>query len=435
MKNDFTKRLSALLMAYPELSSDRHGAELKQRVLLKIQEQAQARLEKALMKSLRVLYQPLSGSRERILKSSLFAELAGLRPVSFWESLQVQGVLVLKKALAISFSLLLIANFLFIPFASDPNAGFFSTVRAAYITCTGTVFINGALCNPESLTELSPGDSIATDSMSEATLVYSDSSLVRLEKTTIAALDQEESDQINVAQGSVWVNTKSNAGTDAFTLSFPELKVRVPQGSAAVAMNGKVTKLLTSNSPVEVQIDRKVGVTEVMAVAPEKKLIVRQQRARSMVRTSPLDTASMAWVKGNHEKDSEYLDIVKKKFPFVLENENIAEVFDAQVAGVNLVTKKLLQAHRAVAEGSRRNAETSLRDVLSLLSDNHQYSDLTNRADLAILSEIEQESPEFHSLVKEIRGKKIEQLRLLTIKTSEEVVSDSISGMAYRPTL
>jgi hypothetical protein len=361
--------------------------------------------------------------------------LSKIEQPSIFSEIQNHVVLFTKKALALSFSLLLIGNFFFIPFASDPSSTFFPAVRAAYIACSGTVFVNGALCNPDSLTELRPGDSIATDSQSEATLVYSDTSLVRLEKTTIAALGEEQNDQIHVVQGAVWLNTKGNGSSDAFTLSMPEVKVRVPQGSAAVAIKGKTTQLLTASSPVEVQIDRQQGVTELVAVAPETKLTVRQNRAKAFVRTSDLDPESLAWVMGNHSKDDQYLDIVREKFPFVFETEAVAEALNKTIAGPNLITKKLLEANQAVLEKRGVDAKNALLEIAALVGKDQLSSDLASRSNLAMLAEIEQESPDLMSLVKEIRGKMIVQLRLLTIKTSEEVVGNSISGMAYRSEL
>lgn len=284
----------------------------KHQLLLTIEQMESARQQKQMLGKLKTFYIAPFHHREVAVKKAVMSAIAETSPRTDWADVVFQAFFRFsRKALAVGFSFVLLSTAFFGSFHAL-NPVIVPLVQAAYVECSGTVFINDQLCTIQGLHKVSPGDVIATKDLAEATLFYDNAAVVRLNATTQATLDPISPQQIHLAEGGLWLHSPGDLGRDTLKVSTSVVKAKIPQGSAGITAKGNVTQLVTATAAVEVQIDSDRGATRLVTVAPEKKLTVRGTLSRSNIREGQLDRASQEWVRNNRSKDRLYLETVKK---------------------------------------------------------------------------------------------------------------------------
>lgn len=370
----------------------------KEKLLSMICKQEEDRVNKSLIRSLRSLYEPVSAQAKQELRSVLMSALARAEQPSFL--LQTRNIFFSfgKKTFASTFALLLILSSTLLSFPSVPKAS------AAYLECSGIVFINNVQCTSHNLVRLLPGDEIRTED-GLATIFYSNLTLVRFDPATVATLDPHAFPQINLQKGAVWLHAPLPSGPFNVTTSIARL--RIPQGAAGVSVEENFTQLYAATAAVEVQIE-KSGGTELVSLAPSKKLTIRTNRSRTQIREFSFDEKNVDWVYANRVKDHQYYEVLGFK------------------SSEELSITKLLDAHRAVVEGDFSEARELLTELANMTQDSlaaRRYD-----ADLAILRDIGEKSEQLRPLVEVIKKDIIAGMRSL------EAVSAGVSGPALEKT-
>ncbi len=349
----------------------------------------------------------MSEIQKSIIKSRVmqYALVHHTKP-SFADGLFDLGLSLSKKALAMTLSGLAIFSS-FGSLSELPGKSLVQPALAGYMACSAGVLLNSLPCDPSKVIAVKLGDQIDTPSGGEATIVYTNNSLVRVDSTSRAALDTVNNGQIHLEQGAVWVHSPSDLGqAGSIRVSTPSLKMKVQQGAAGLAFNGSTTQLLSMTAAVEVQIDHHAGTTELVNLAPAKKLVVKQMKARTQVRESALDAKSSRWAVRNRAKDVQY----------------IASPHQVPIS----TTQLLLQAHENVLQGKIVLAQQNLLELLELTTDNSG-----NDSDLAILNDIGQKSHRLQPLVESLKGRRVDQMRQLTSK-DQQSRGPSVSGAARK---
>ncbi len=388
--------ISALQEGYTLPSREQIGAS-KVRLLENLHRMQEVQRERDIVAVLRGTIPAMSEVQQSAIKSRVmqFALAHSAKPSSV-DRLLGFGLSLSKKTLALSLSGLAIFSS-FGSLTELPGKTFVQPALAGYMACSEGVLLNSLPCDPSKIIAVKLGDQIDTPVGGEATIVYTNNTLVRVDSTSRAALDPITNGQIHLEKGAVWVHSPSDLGqAGSLKVSTPLLKMRVHQGSAGLALNGNTTQLLTMTAAVEVQIDHRAGTTELVNLPPSKKLVVRQMKARTQVRESALDAKSSQWAVSNREKDTQYIASPQRQ--------------------PTSTTQLLLQVHGNVLHGKIALAQQNLLELLEASTDNSG-----NDSDLAILSDIGEKSPRLQPLVDALRARRVDQIRL-----------QSISGAAHK---
>lgn len=284
----------------------------KHRLLLNIEQMESARQQKQMLGKLKTYYVAPLHHQQTAVKKMVMSAIIETSPRTDWVDVLFQTFFRFsRKALAVGFSFVLLSTAFFGSFhALTPVI--VPVTQAAYVECSGTVYVNDQLCVAQHLREVFPGDIIATKDLAEATIFYDNAAVVRLNATTKASLDGVSAQQIHLTEGGLWLHSPGDLGRNTLKVSTSVVKAKIPQGSAGITAKGNVTQLVTATAAVEVQIDSARGATRLVTVAPEKKLTVRGTSSQANVREGQLDRASQEWVKNNRFKDRQYLETVKK---------------------------------------------------------------------------------------------------------------------------
>jgi len=269
--------------------------------------------EQQLLSHLKHSYQPATRLRQEQIKADLFETIRERSQLSWKDDLRITFVLLSRKMVAVSFILLLLLPALFGPLQSLQLPGLLPVARAAYIECSGEVFLNDHSCSNGEFSVVSVGDSIRTGQGSFATIFFSDFTMARLTDATRAVVDDLHQQQLRLIEGGVWLHTRGVVGKDSLQVSTPFIKALVSQGAAGMVTKGSLTQLFSTTAAVEVQIDRSVGTTEVLTLAPEKKLTVRKTFTSARVNETAFDSSKFSWVQKNTQKDAAYLADAKMK--------------------------------------------------------------------------------------------------------------------------
>jgi|CXWL01.1.fsa_nt_gi hypothetical protein len=337
---------------------------------------------------------PLRADQERLKATVLKAireESPQDAPSFLWSTL----VALPRKATALGFALILLLPAFFGPLQLMQTSRFMPSARAAYVECTGEVYLNNRLCTPGQLATVVSGDSISTTSGSFATIFFNDFTLARLNAASEAIIANLFHQQIQVVKGSVWLHTQGDIGREPLKVSTSALKAQVPQGAAGVMVNGLTTQLITTNSALEVQIENASGGTKLVTLAPDKKLTVRKSKRLENVRESPLDRKQLTWVRDNTAKDEEHIAVVKQK---ALE-ENATDVAALPGSVRNFVSKATHSARTALTWDSESKFDQNLSAIDSLFAETLA---LLNKGDKTIAeTNFEAYRTKFISLVQE----------------------------------
>lgn len=362
----------------------------KEALLSQIQSLEHARFERSMLRSLKSVYCPpipevSSSLKSRILNSihEKTKQVSVSSPFSFFP----------KKLSAVVLSVILISSFFIHPIPQHQ-------AQAATLQCTGTVFVNRTPC-AEHLVKLSPGDEVATGS-GQATITFADLTQVRLDTGTTVVLDPK---QIRLIAGSAWLNAPQ-LSSGGLKVATSLLKMQIPLGSAGIAIDDKVTQLYAATAAVEVQI-QKEGSTELLAMAPSTKMIVRSTHSKTQIRQFSFREQNVDWVYNNRVKDHQYIeDVALKTAPF---------------------TSALLDSHRAVLEGNFSEAHRLLSELADIsASGSFPLSSATGTADLAILNDIADKSPSLAPLVDSIKKNQMQLLKKLVEKNHGTKLSGEV---------
>ena len=313
-QKSLTDQLQKLFLSHqaPSMSSWKMKAR-KAQLLQQIQKMEVERTEELMMSRLQKFYKGYNELQKSTVKQMVLNQIRQEDMVSATDSLLAQLLLFSRKGLAMSFAFLLVFTTFLGPFQTLKPLRMVELSQAAYLECSGKVYLNGELCSTESLTQVDPGDAIRTDMNSLATLFYSDYTVVRLNDSTWASLDPLDRSQIHLVQGNVWLHSPGEAGQDPFRVGTSVLRAKVPQGAAGVSARGTTTQLFTTTAAVEVQIDNAPGTTELMTLAPDKQLTIRKTTAKARIKEAPLGDTAPEWVQNNRLKDEKYIELVKQK--------------------------------------------------------------------------------------------------------------------------
>jgi hypothetical protein len=296
----------------PDVSS-RKVRESKEQLLSFIQQAEYERTHNLLIGSLKKYYKGSNDVRKSEVKQFVLQQIRQEDMQSVSDAFANTLLLFTRKGFALVFSFLLVLTTFLGPFQTLQPLRMVEMTQAAYLECSGKVYLNGELCSTEMLTQVDPGDAIRTDMNSLATLFYSDYTVIRLNDSTRASLDSTDRSQIHLVEGNVWLHSPGEAGQESFTVDTSVLRAKVPQGAAGVSTRGTTTQLYTTTAAVEVQIANAPGTTELMTLAPDKQLTIRKTTSKARMKESPLGDTAPEWVQDNRLKDKEYLQVVKQK--------------------------------------------------------------------------------------------------------------------------
>ena len=218
-----------------------------------------------------------------------------------------------KRVVVTAFSLVLLYAALMFPFAPEGSTEYLPGVRAVFVNCEGNVYLNGEICVSGQLVKIAAGDLIQTDDSSVATLIYDDYSVIRLENATLARLNGIYQDQIELEEGSLWVNSPAGTSAESIKIATSLLRARLPKGALGITSKKNYTQLITTTASVELQVNSDEGTTELLTIPPDKSIIVRKNANGTRINELVLNKKSLPWVEYNKERDELHLDIVKKK--------------------------------------------------------------------------------------------------------------------------
>jgi len=297
-----------------EIDPLHNGKELdiKQKLMEKINKYESEQEEAYLLKKLRRFYRPANTVSKAQIKSTVMTFVKTIDPEESKDYSEV-FVLYMRKTLASSFAFILLFTLIIGPFQTLGPADVIPAAKAVFLECDGNVFLNGNLCKSGDLSIVEPGDDIITKDSSTAIIFYPNYKIVRLDNDTEAVIDENNVENLFIETGSVWLNSPAELGNDSLKVSTPILKAKIPQGSVGVTSIKNTTKFFTTTAAVEVQIENKVGSTEMITIPPQKNMVIRKNRRNALVRETRPDEKKMEWVMDNSMKDKQYIEVVKER--------------------------------------------------------------------------------------------------------------------------
>lgn len=292
---------------------------LKGRVLKSIAQSANKRREEACLSALGTLYKKPHRNVALRIRNHVLAEVNALQAL---QSTPFYSFFLLFKrsfALGLSFALLAVTVLAPLQYADYQIV---PLVQAAYLECEGDVYINEAVCQSNTITELALGDRITTNERSKATIFYTDYSLVRIEEKTTAKIDRNSQEQINIEEGELWVHAPAESVYTPLKITTPEVRAKIPQGSAGVSSKRNMTDVIAETAVVEVQVSNSKGKTEVLTVSPDQNVYrIRKGYDSTNVRHVRLTQRQKQWIDDNKQQDQAHLLQVKQN---VLQQSEVA---------------------------------------------------------------------------------------------------------------
>jgi hypothetical protein len=311
-KNTFTEKLSECLKS--DIHEESGSRMIKKSIMRNISDSASIRKNMTIVKALKQAYKRPTKNQSLRIRNEVIEYIREDNKKRSSYDLLHYGLAFVRKTAAVSFSFALLAVTVLAPLQYSNYQAVIPQASAAFLECTGDVYLNGEKCQVNTIIEIEAGDAIETQERSRATIFYTDYSVVRLEEDTQAELDDETEDQINFEKGEMWVHSPTETKSKSLKITTPVLKAKIPQGSAGIYTKKNTTELISDTAIIQVQIDGPSGKTDILTVAPDQGVVkVRKGRVTSNVVTHQLSDKQEQWVTEHRAKDVLHLAEVKKQ--------------------------------------------------------------------------------------------------------------------------
>lgn len=343
-QSDFTDQLKTALQSTKVVSHAQLRRSGKESLMATIKEMSEQKQGKLMLAKLAKYYQPAKKSTRAEIKASVMSYIHELEQENAQRSFGNILVAFTRKSLATSFAFILVFTLVIGPFQTLGPVNVFPVAQAVLIQCFGTVYLNGHACSNGQLSVVSPGDDIKTSERATATIFYPDYKLVRLDKNTELVFADLSMEQIIVESGSVWLNSPSDSGDSSLKVATPILLAKVPKGAVGLTTKKNTTHFYTTTAAVDVQIDSRIGSTELITIPPEKSVVISQNRRNALVREIVPTAPNVDWVQSNRSMDESYIEVAKERT--VDETKDLAGIVPGSIR--NYISKLASTAHKSL---------------------------------------------------------------------------------------